>query len=125
MFAIDDNFFGVLVSGLQQTIEQKLNGFERLAVASDEPPAFLGVNLQCRVATFIGGLLDFAPRNRGTRALCPADLSASSSFAFCGGSNFFERRHGLSFVLPKLQDAEKILGGVIQCQSRRKIVAEK
>ena len=125
MFAINDNFFGVLVSGLQQTIEQKLNGFERLAVASDEPPAFLRVNLQRRVAALVGGLLDVAPRNRGTRAWCPADLSVSSSFSFSGGSNFFERRHGLSFVLPKLQDTEKILRGVIQCQSRRKIVAEK
>ena len=45
VFAIDDDFFGVLVSGLQQTIELKLNGLQRLAVASDEPPAFLGVKL--------------------------------------------------------------------------------
>ena len=58
MLAIDDNFFGVLVFGLQQTIQQKLNGLERLAVASDEPPAFFRVNLQRRVAAFVGGLLD-------------------------------------------------------------------
>ena len=125
MFAIDDDFFRVLVSGLQQSVEQKLYRLERFSVASDEPPTFLGVNLQRRVATFVGGLLEFAPRNRGNRAWCPADLSASSSFSFSSRRNFFERRHGLSFVLIKLQDAEKILRGVIQCQSRRKIVAEK
>ena len=72
MFAIDDDFLGVLVSGLQQAIEQELNGLESLAVASDQTPAFLGVNLQRRVATFIGGLLDVhhepeVPEHVGTR----------------------------------------------------------
>src|SRR5262245_43691611 len=58
MFAIDNDFFGVLVSGLKQAIQQKLNGLERFTVASDQPPAFLGVNLQRRVAAFVGSLLN-------------------------------------------------------------------
>ena len=59
MFAIDDDFFRVPVSGLQQSVKQKLYRLERFSVASDEPPAFLGVNLQGRVATFVRGLLNF------------------------------------------------------------------
>ena len=58
MFAIDDHFFGVFVPGLQQPVKQKLNGLERLAVASNQAPAFLGINLQRRVAAFVGGFLD-------------------------------------------------------------------
>src|SRR6266480_24771 len=58
VFAIYDDLFSVFVSGLQQPVKQKLDGLERLAVASNKAPAFLGVNLQRRIATFIGGFLD-------------------------------------------------------------------
>ena len=125
VFAIDNDFFSVFVSGLQQPVKQKLDGLERLAVTSNEAPAFFGINLQRRVATFVGGFLDLHNETEISRAWCRADPSASSSFSFSGRRNFFERRHGLSFVLIKLQDAEKILCSVIQCQSCRKIVADK
>src|SRR5437667_12157671 len=49
MFAIDDDFFRVLVSGLQQSVPQKLYRLERFSVASDQSPTSLGVNLQRRV----------------------------------------------------------------------------
>src|SRR2546430_14188463 len=45
MFTIDDYFGGVFVFRLQETIKKKLNGFERFAVAPDQAPAFLGVDL--------------------------------------------------------------------------------
>jgi len=58
VFAIDDHLFSILVFGLQQPIKQKLDGLERLAVAPDQAAAFLGINLQRRVAAFIRGFLD-------------------------------------------------------------------
>jgi hypothetical protein len=45
MFAIDDDFLGILVPGLQQPVKQKLNGFKRLAVAPNQTATFLCINL--------------------------------------------------------------------------------
>src|SRR4030095_10440563 len=67
----------------------------------------------------------FAPRNRDNPAKYRADLSASSSFSLCCWRDFFQCWHRLSFIVPELQDAEKILRSVIQCQSCGEIVAEK
>ena len=58
MLAIHNDFLSILVPGLQQAVKQKLNGFERFAVAPNQATAFLGINLQRRVATLIPGLLD-------------------------------------------------------------------
>src|SRR6266853_807926 len=40
VFAIDDHFFSILVFGLQQPIEQKLDSLESLAVTPDQAAAF-------------------------------------------------------------------------------------
>src|SRR4030095_11948461 len=88
MFAIDDDFFGVLVSGLQQAIQQKLNGLERLAIASDEPPAFLGVNLQRWVAAFVGGLFDVDPENEGPKHCGQQIFRRHHRFRFPAGATF-------------------------------------
>src|SRR5438132_8074811 len=69
-------------------------------------------------------ILRSAPRSRDSQEWCRVILSASS-FPFSGGHTLFERRQRLSFVVVKLHDTEKVLGGVIQCQSRGKIVADK
>ena len=59
MFTIDDYFGRVFVFRLQETIKKKLNGFERFAVAPDQAPAFLGVDLQNQIVGFISRFLDF------------------------------------------------------------------
>src|SRR6202040_4333321 len=56
--AIDDYLCSLLVFCLQQPIQEKLDGFERFAVASDQTPAFFGVNLQGQAAAFTPGFLD-------------------------------------------------------------------
>src|ERR1700738_1088181 len=65
-----------------------------------------------------------AQRNRDNQGWCRAILSASSSFAF-GRSQLLQSGLGLSFIVVKLHDAQKVLRGVIQCQRRGEIVAEK
>src|SRR5207302_8530024 len=53
MFAIDDNLFSVLVFCLKQTIEQKLNGFERFTIAADQAPALFRVDLEGEITALI------------------------------------------------------------------------
>src|SRR5438477_13213906 len=59
MFAIDDNPFSVLVFWLKQAIEQKLNSFERFALAADQAPDFFRVDLEGEVTAIILYLVDF------------------------------------------------------------------
>src|SRR5438309_2560769 len=80
---------------------------------------FAGPDCPLRSAT-----LRFERRSRDNQGWCRAILSASS-FSFSGGHAFFQRRHRLAFVVVKLHDTEKVLLGVLQCQSRGKIVADK
>ncbi len=58
MFAIDNDLFGIFVFSLEQTVQQKLNGLERFAIAADQAATFLGVNLERQVAAFVFHLLD-------------------------------------------------------------------
>src|SRR6266404_7023043 len=66
----------------------------------------------------------FQRRSRGNQEWCRVILSASS-FAFSRRHALLQRRYRLSFVIIKLHDTEKVLRGVIQCQSRGEIVADK
>ena len=56
--AIDHNFLRVFVLRLQEAVEQKLQRFERFAVAPNQPVTFLGVNLQDQIARFVLRLFD-------------------------------------------------------------------
>src|SRR5437667_12914004 len=58
MFAIDDDFRSVLFFGLKKPVKQKLDRLESFAIAPNEASAFLGINLERRVAAFVGGLVD-------------------------------------------------------------------
>src|SRR5207249_6548263 len=67
MLAIDDYFFSVFVFGLQESVKQELDGLKRLAITADETPAFLGVNLKGRIATFVGDFLDLQSEGEITK----------------------------------------------------------
>src|SRR5437868_14514319 len=59
MLAIDNDLLGIFVFRLQQPIEKKLNGVEHFAVATNQTPAFLGVNLQSQISAFALHFRDF------------------------------------------------------------------
>jgi hypothetical protein len=88
MLAVDDDFLSVFVPGLEQPIKQKLNRFERLAIASDEAPAFLGVNLQRRIAAFIHGLLDLHNETEITEHGVEQIFRCHHRFRFPAGATF-------------------------------------
>ena len=57
MFAVDRYFRRVLIFRLNETVEKKLDGFERFAVPADDAPAFFGVDLQNLIAATDFGTL--------------------------------------------------------------------
>src|SRR5581483_11677835 len=88
MFAINDNFGRLLVPGLQQPVEQKLDGLERFAVATDQSPAFLGVDLQGGIAALVGGLLDLNNETEITKHRVEQFLWRHHRFRFPAGATF-------------------------------------
>ena len=88
MFAIDDDFFRVLVSGLQQSVKQKLYRLERFSVASDQSPTFLGVNLQRRVAALVRGFFDLHHETEITEHRVEQIFRGHHRFRFPAGATF-------------------------------------
>ena len=88
MFAVYDYFFSVLVFRLQQSVKQKLDGFERLTIASDDPPTFLGINLQCRITPFIHGFLDLHDKTEITKHGVEQVFRRHHRFRFAGVATF-------------------------------------
>ena len=88
MFAIDDDFRGVFVFGLQQPVKQKLDRLQRFAIASNDAPAFLCINLQRRVAAFVGGLVDLHHATEITEHGVEQILGRHHRFRFPAGATF-------------------------------------
>src|SRR5204863_9384264 len=88
MFAIDDNLFGILVSGLQQPVKQKLDSLQRLAVAANQATTFLGINLQRRVAALVTSLLDLHYETEITEQSIEQIFRRHHRFRFAVGATF-------------------------------------
>src|SRR5438552_3697963 len=88
MLAVDNDFFSVVVLGLQQPVKQELDGLKRLAITPDETPAFLSVNLQRRVAAFVGSLLDVHHEAEITKHRVEQIFRRHHRFRFPAGATF-------------------------------------
>ena len=88
MLAIHDYLFSILVPGLQQPVKQKLDGLQRLAVAPNQATTFLRINLQCRVAALITGLLDLHHETEVTQQSIEQILRCHHRFRFAVGATF-------------------------------------
>ena len=88
MLTIDDHFFNILVFGLQQTIKQKLDCIQRLAVTPDQAAAFLGINLQLQVSAFTRGFLDLHNETEITEHRIEQFFRGHHRFRFPAGATF-------------------------------------
>ena len=73
---------------MQQPVNQKLDGLEGFAVAPDQATAFLGINLQRRVATLVPGLLDLNNETEIAQDGIEQILWRHHRFRFPGGATF-------------------------------------